>query len=156
MPSYRVHVVGGAVFGASCIYFLNAHTVTSPQTLATWMFCAMLGALFPDIDIKSKGQGIFYLFLIACLAAALMTRQKMLFIALAFLSFLPILSRHRGIFHNPWVITAVGGTFLLMAPRAFQNKAMLWNVAFFILGAFSHVILDIGFRGFWRRLTGKW
>ncbi len=155
MPSYKVHIVGGAVFATVFAYAINAHVCACPRTLATWMVCALLGSLFPDIDTKSKGQGIFYTFLAGCLLTAFLAKQKTLFIALAFLSFLPILSRHRGIFHNPWAITAVGTVALLMAPRTFQSKAMVWNVIFFIVGAFSHVILDIGFRGFWKRVIGK-
>jgi hypothetical protein len=155
MPSYKVHLVGGLATAAVLSYVVPGHATATWATFAAWTGSALLGALFPDIDTKSKGQRIFYAGLALCLLYALATQQHNLFIGLAVASMVPVTARHRGIFHHPWFITLLVIVALWMAPYGIRGDTFFWNMVFFAAGAYSHLILDYGFGGFWRRLMGR-
>ncbi len=60
MSGYRGHLVGGLVTFVALRNFLiplTGHTI--PQEFVC-LILTLLGALFPDVDIKSKGQQVFY------------------------------------------------------------------------------------------------
>src|SRR5882724_10040377 len=60
MPGYKGHLVGGA---AVYVLFLCCIIgVVKPSLLmaSEWLIFTLAGALFPDVDIKSKGQKYFY------------------------------------------------------------------------------------------------
>jgi len=59
MPNYKGHLAGGVV--TYCVV-LCALVGTAPSfmTAGEWLLFTLAGALFPDIDIKSKGQKYFY------------------------------------------------------------------------------------------------
>lgn len=152
MPSYKVHLVGGLATAA-----VVSAIVPGPYTwsaFAQWTACALLGSLFPDIDTKSKGQRIFYAALAVALLYALATSQHNLFLGLTALSIVPVTARHRGIFHHPWFITLLVLALFYFAPPWMRGRMFAWNCLFFAAGAYSHLLLDQGLGGFWRRLKG--
>ena len=59
MPGYKGHLVGGAVAYGVTVYLLRSLNPTA-ITLVEWFVCTLAGALFPDVDTKSKGQKYFY------------------------------------------------------------------------------------------------
>ncbi|MFN3394485.1 MAG: metal-dependent hydrolase, partial [Candidatus Thermochlorobacter sp.] len=68
MASYRGHIWGGLLFFVPLIillvFFFELYKQPLPMLLAQvaiLLSITLLFALFPDIDIKSKGQRIFYL-----------------------------------------------------------------------------------------------
>ena len=126
MPSYKVHLVGGFV-----TYVLILHCIFSSEpTIATILqglvFC-LLGALFPDIDVKSKGQKVFYSLLLILLLYLLYHEKYCMFIVMSFLAIIPILVRHRGIFHHLWFLMAMtfGISFFVKSFCGFYEQVML-------------------------------
>jgi len=62
MPGYKGHLVGGTVAYGLLFFGLVGVVVKQPSMLTAgeWLLFALAGSLFPDIDIKSKGQKYFY------------------------------------------------------------------------------------------------
>ena len=147
MPGYKGHLIGGAVVGALGIYLLQ-NMRPSAVTLIEWGICALLGALFPDIDIKSKGQKVFYRMLLMVFAFLLMSKRYQLFALISILSVVPMIVRHRGLFHKIWFV--IGFPLLVFwcisAYFPVYRVILLYDVSFFIAGALSHLWLDLGVR----------
>jgi membrane-bound metal-dependent hydrolase YbcI (DUF457 family) len=146
MPGYRGHSVGGLLaFGALrfALDSLNPTLLTSFE----WLSCALLGALFPDIDIKSRGQNIFYLALAVGYGIALMAGKlawSPFFVAAALF---PMLMRHRGLSHNIWFAVAISCCVGIGLTIAFptHTQAAWFDALFFGVGVISHLVLDAWF-----------
>lgn len=125
-------------------------------TNATYILASLIGGLFPDIDIKSKGQQLLYALIIPLLIASLLAHKIVFSILLATLGIIAPLLPHRGITHELWfVVTApfVGPILVsLYCPEYTEYAKMLY--LFFSIGAISHLILDFGPTELIRR-TGK-
>jgi membrane-bound metal-dependent hydrolase YbcI (DUF457 family) len=145
MPGYKNHLAGGVVAYGLTVYLLRSFNPTIP-TLVEWLVCALAGSLFPDIDTKSKGQKYFYsLLFVVCIALVIFKRFKIIAL-LACLCMIPLLVNHRGLLHRAW--------FLIGLPVALAFIGCQWmptcadafacNALFFIVGALSHVWLDVG------------
>jgi len=153
MPGYRTHLLAGAVLAAGLIYLLASFTSLTPITPSTsleWLCCALFGSLFPDIDIKSKIQ----IKLTSCLILALVTlvilKKYKLALILALISLFPVIAKHRTIFHSPLFILFIAS--LVAIATAIYLPALLTRVIldllFFVIGAFSHIYLDMGLKRF--------
>jgi membrane-bound metal-dependent hydrolase YbcI (DUF457 family) len=147
MPGYKGHLVGGCVAFGITLYVLRS---VSPgcAVMGEWLLCTLAGSLFPDIDVKSRGQNYFYKFLLVILAFLLLQGSIQLFIVLSILAFIPMLVRHRGLFHQLWFIISFP-LFVVMVLSAYfpqYGTILLFDVFFFIVGAISHLWLDLGMR----------
>ena len=156
MPGYRGHLVGGAVA------FVVAHNVIkifSPQMsvgttdIAVGLALCLLGALFPDIDIKSVGQRIFYSFALILSIFAILTHQHSLLAVLCVISLFPLVVSHRGVIHRLWFVVLVPLSVPLIV--SYGNSSLFVPsfvlYLYFLFGAISHLILDYGFLRFFRR-----
>ena len=144
MPGYKAHIVGGVVTFAVISFVLNNYLQPLPAVAFQWLGATVLGALFPDVDIKSKGQGIFYKGMLVCLVLLLWKRQAYLFVIMSFLALVPVLVRHRGLFHQVWfvVIMPLGIAFVAGQSFPVQSVLLLQTACFFSAGAISHLTLD--------------
>jgi len=144
MPGYKAHIVGGVVTFAAISFVLNNHLQPMPAVAFQWLGATILGALFPDVDIKSKGQGIFYKGMLLCLVLLLWKRQAYLFVIMSFLALVPVLVRHRGLFHQTWfvIVMPLGIAFLVGQSFPAHSRALLQTACFFSAGAVSHIFLD--------------
>ncbi len=147
MPGYKGHLVGGALaFG---VLFFLARLVVQPTWLTTaeWLGFALLGSLFPDIDIKSKGQKIFYWFVMVLFIVLIAQRRFQLLSYVSILAVIPMLARHRGLFHRLWFIigmpTVAAALIVNCSPK--YATPVFFDTLFFIGGAISHLWLDLGF-----------
>lgn len=149
MSGYRKHYLVAAGCGATLTLVLhNSGHVTHLFTLsnASFILASILGGLFPDIDIKSKGQQLLYAMLIPFLAAALLAQQILLSILLGALGVLSPLLPHRGITHELWFVIAaplIGPALIAMYCPEYTDFAAMCYV-FFVVGAVSHLVLDFG------------
>ncbi|HLW72749.1 MAG TPA: metal-dependent hydrolase [Candidatus Babeliales bacterium] len=160
MPGYKGHLVGGGVAFGLLFFGLVGTVIAQPSLLTAgeWLLFALAGSLFPDIDIKSKGQKYFYyvIFLFFIILAA-QQRFEML-TCFSFVIITPMLARHRGIFHNQWFVIAVPLILWIMVSMAMPrvSNQFFFDILFFITGALSHIWLDFGARQMIRRsLTRK-
>jgi hypothetical protein len=144
MPGYKAHIVGGVVTFAAISFFLNSYVQPVPAVAFQWLGATILGALFPDVDIKSKGQGIFYKGMLVCLLLLLWKRQAYLFVIMSFLALVPVLVRHRGLFHQIWfvIVMPLGIAFIVGQSFPLYTVVLLQTACFFSVGALSHIILD--------------
>ncbi|MFA5998952.1 MAG: metal-dependent hydrolase [Candidatus Babeliales bacterium] len=143
MPSYRVHLVGGLLTYLGILHVIK-HVEPSIHTIFQGLVFCLLGALFPDIDVKSKGQKVFYTLLLFFLIYLVAVQRYCLFVTVSFLGIIPILVRHRGIFHHIWFLLAIafGATLCVKSMCGSYEQVMINNCWFFFAGSVSHVVLD--------------
>jgi membrane-bound metal-dependent hydrolase YbcI (DUF457 family) len=151
MPSYKGHMIGGLVSYAGVLYLLRCHNPTV-FTAAEWLFFTLIGALFPDIDTKSKGQKFFYQ-LVGILLFVLLLQKRFQAVAfVAIIALFPLLVRHRGITHSLYFI--VGLSLLIVAFAHFVAPCyatiVFFDTLFFFVGACSHILLDRVITRIWR------
>jgi uncharacterized metal-binding protein len=145
MPGYKGHLVGGVItFGIvfACMYTSQVTTATALE----WLGFTLAGSLFPDIDIKSKGQKYFYWIFLALFLWLIYQKMHRLLAATSVVAIAPMLARHRGLFHKTWFV--VGAPFLVCAVVGIYvplvAKPLFCATIFFVAGALSHLFLDVG------------
>lgn len=145
MPNYKGHLVGGVVAFLLVINVIIVQKVSLVVALE-WLSFTSLGALFPDIDIKSKGQKIFYKVLVLVFLILLLKQRFMTIVFLSLLAFLPLVVRHRGMCHELWFVVSAPlvVAFALTCYFPKFSSFVLWDALFFIVGAVSHLYLDFG------------
>ncbi len=152
MPNYKGHMVGGLVSYAGVLYLLRCHNPTF-FTAAEWLFFTLVGALFPDIDTKSKGQKFFYQ-IVGMLLLFLLIQGRFQTVAfVAIIALFPLLVRHRGITHSLYFIVGLAlcvVTYTQLAAPCYAN-IVFFDTLFFFVGACSHVILDRVISRIWRK-----
>jgi hypothetical protein len=146
MPNYRGHVFGGCVVYVAVLAILNSYCI-SGFTALEWFLCTFAGALFPDIDTKSRGQKYFYWLVLVTLLFLIYRERFDLLAIISVCVTLPLLSKHRGIFHHFWFVTLVplGIWFFIRSFRPDLSDQLLFDTVFFIAGALSHLWLDFYF-----------
>ena len=149
MPSYEKHLAGGFATFIPLAFLLKQPT-TNFSDLTMWLFFCLIGSLFPDIDTKSHIQKWIYAFALILIVIFYFLNRALspLFLLLA----LPLLVRHRGLFHNPRFLLALAIFIaILLKLNLLKIGQNYWILAlFFLLGAYSHLILDLGFKQFSR------
>lgn len=146
MSGYRGHLVGGLVTFVALRHFLlplTGHTI--PQETVC-LVLTLLGALFPDVDIKSKGQQIFYSLALLVAGMAFVERAWNSLAWLGLMCFFPLAVVHRGPMHNPYVLIATPWIIARGLEGLFPKVHTLSPMyhVFFIAGALSHLVLDYG------------
>lgn len=152
MPGYKGHLAGGCVayvLMLGLLYSLPYEALASSSLVAIrWLICVLAGSLFPDIDVKSKGQKYFYWVILGFFLLLIIERKFKLLAVSSIVSVFPMLVKHRGIFHKTWfVILAPIGVWALIGTYAPEySNAFFLDVLFFIVGALSHLWLDLGLK----------
>jgi hypothetical protein len=156
MPGYRGHLIGGSVAFVVIHNVLSSFApemVTGANDMLIGALLCLLGALFPDIDIKSVGQRVFYSFALLLSMLAILSHHYSLLAVLAVLGLFPLVVPHRGVIHRLWFVVLV--PFSVPLILAYGN-AELFAPSFilylyFLAGAVSHLMLDYGIVRFFRR-----
>ena len=127
-----------------------AHFITNiwPWLLTAleFFFFTIAGAMFPDIDIKSKSQKYLYSTFFVALLILIGKKEFKTVAFLSTLSCMPIFATHRGLFHRLWfviLITFICWCWLSMLLPAFTTTFSYYAL-FFVAGAISHLWLDMG------------
>lgn len=152
MSNYKGHLTGGLFVYVIALYFV---LTTKSITIATgieWLLFTLAGSLFPDIDIKSKGQKLFYTIALILSIILLLLDHIQALIILSFICLVPIIVRHRGIFHRLWFVITVPCilSFVLCMYMPGCNRIIWFDTLFFIIGAVSHLWLDLGLKRMFR------
>ena len=147
MPNFKGHLFGGLLFYGIAIFLLSLSQV-SWTTQLYWLCATLAGALFPDIDIKSKGQHLFLKILVLLLIVCLFLKAYIPVVMILMLSLLPLIIPHRGLFHDLGFITILCGLIdlLLIFFLPHKAKTIIVTSLFFMLGVTSHLILDKGLK----------
>ncbi len=148
VPGYRGHLIGGTAAFALTFYLFQ-NQCHSSTTAIQWLICALAGALFPDIDVKSKGQKYFYWVVLALLLIFLMAQEFELLAVCGITSIIPMLCKHRGLFHEPWFVVGLPATLWASISIAYPQytQIVFFYALFFAIGALSHLYLDRGVKG---------
>jgi membrane-bound metal-dependent hydrolase YbcI (DUF457 family) len=150
MPNYRGHLVGGATtYGIVVATLIATRPSFEPRIddLAVWLIMCLLGSLFPDVDIRSKGKHIFYHFLLLIMIIALISKNWNAILFIVLTALFPHFARHRGTMHSIWFILAA--PFLIITGLTiFYGNTIITPAfgcyIFFVAGALSHLVLDFG------------
>lgn len=156
MPGHHTHKAAGALAAVATILLTHASlpltALWTTQNIAR-IFAGIAGGMFPDIDTKSRGQRLWYMLLVPLLGAAILMQHKVFICILCALGVIPPLLPHRGVTHELW--------FVLLAPLGGPVVASMYQPAylhtaidiyfFFVLGAITHLLLDLGPLGMFRR-----
>lgn len=152
MPNYKAHLVGG--LGAFGLVAWATQRLSAPwTTLVEWVSFALLGSLFPDVDIRSKGRIVFFRLLIPVIGYCLVQQHYNSVGVLCILALLAILIPHRTLFHSVWFIiifSLVPAVYAQVYAPTYA-RIITWDCIFFATGALSHVILDFGPKRLYRK-----
>ncbi|HEB41493.1 MAG TPA: hypothetical protein ENI08_00545 [Candidatus Dependentiae bacterium] len=150
MPGYKGHLIGGvAAFGITLLVSTKIFALDYSLVMAAeWLICALAGSLFPDIDVKSKGQKYFYWVVLALFIFCILWQKYKLLAGCSVIVVMPMLVRHRGIFHRLWfvILVPLAIWFFVSFYVPYIQQRMLLDTIFFIAGAISHLWLDLGIR----------
>lgn len=154
MPNYKAHIGGGVVFFfiSLCIAIYYCTFNVEFSLGVQWLASCIFGALFPDIDTKSKIQRFVYIGMLGFLLFLAYQKQSSLFIAVTFLAMVPLIVNHRTLFHRPIFILFIGLTAATLLTMYQPSLKIIFfsNAFFFIIGCISHIFLDKGFKGVFR------
>lgn len=147
MPNHRTHLTAGLVSSALLIYAINlfdASFLKSPSLIFLYACFALAGSIFPDIDIDSKMQRMFWPLITIAVGITLVFSQWHLFFILTISVLFVASIGHRTITHSVWFSLFFP---LLLAWYIQSNHPMLRSIAytsafFFSVGAWSHIFLD--------------
>jgi hypothetical protein len=146
MPNYKVHLIGG---GASFLLmsqitsFIFSYQFIDKNIIPCFAIC-LLGSIFPDIDIHSKMQKMFFLMMPIVFITTIMSKNLNLFFAMAGMVVIITIIKHRTLTHQAWFLIAIPGLAVLYVsyhyPSIFDDLIILY--VFFIGGGLSHIFLD--------------
>jgi len=146
MPNFKGHLAGGIFIYLVAMYWILSNQTISLSTSLEWLLFTLAGSLFPDVDTKSKGQKLFYWIALALSLFLLSNNRMQEFVILGLCSLVPLLVGHRGIFHKTWFVilvpASIAGICCLYMPHC--EKIIMYDTFFFIMGALSHLWLDLG------------
>lgn len=151
MASHRGHISIAVVFGAALLAGLastaSAAAMPLPERAVTGvgvLWTGVLFALFPDVDIKSRGQLLFYRLFVGLDLVLIATEQYVVAACFGLLALLPIISRHRGWTHS-YIAMLVVPAPILVAPMYFAGAPVLDGLPYYlggVTGYFSHLVAD--------------
>lgn len=152
MPGYKGHISFAVVFGLILIVGLGTTSLAKAMSLSLQLstalgvlWLAVLFALFPDIDIKSAGQKLFYrLFFVLDIGLIIAEKYKESAL-LGLLIIIPILSRHRGWTHTIFAMLLIPLPILLLPMYYTKNYYNTEGLPFYlgaVAGYFSHLVAD--------------
>jgi hypothetical protein len=146
MAGYKGHLYGGLVVYACVITMVLSSGLATTLTVFEWLLFSLAGALFPDVDIKSKGQKLFYSVVCCLLVFFFYQGSFELFAVVTSLAMVPLLVNHRGLFHRTWfvILFPAGIAWSVVYYFPYYQKEILLDTIFFISGALSHLWLDFG------------
>ena len=142
--------IAGGVYTGAMLFVPVVQLAEYAQLLQDWQpiaavfVLAMLFALFPDVDIKSKGQGIFYwgAFFLDLLLIANGYLQAAAYLGI--IAMLPLLTKHRGWTHSVWSAVMIPLP-LIVVPYLYDEKLLGISVVLYgsaVMGYLSHLLFD--------------
>ena len=146
MASGKGHILGGLVFLWLFLTILaNFFFVPSAMEIIIFAAIAVMFSLWPDVDIKSIGQKVFYtIFFVtdAILVFYFQDYKTAAFFGL--LIILPILAKHRGWTHSRLTAVLLPTPLLLVPMYVFEGSLAQGIPYYFaaVTGYFSHLFFD--------------
>ena len=114
-----------------------------PEVAFLFLIC-ILASLWPDIDVKSKGQRLFYLLFFAADTLLIYSKHFLASAILGYLAMLPLLFPHRSFTHSKSA-ALIFCLPILLIPMGIQLHLTWSGLPYFLaalLGYLSHLVLD--------------
>ena len=155
MSGYRGHISGAVIFFAiymvGLIFLLSSGGASSQALLPNSVFtvvalciiCVLFG-LWPDVDINSKGQDIFYALFFVLDVALIYYGRFHEAAYLGLFCILPVLGKHRGWTHTYWAMIIIPSPILLL-PYVYTPLNPWAGLPYYgaaVVGYFSHLFMD--------------
>ena len=146
MASGKGHLLGGFVFAWIFLAILsNIFFVPSAMEVVIFVGIAVMFSLWPDVDIKSIGQKVFYsIFFVTDSILVFYFKDYKTAAFFGLLIILPVLAKHRGWTHS--TITAILlPTPLLLVPMYVIDGNLVQGLPYYfsaVAGYFSHLFFD--------------
>lgn len=146
MSSFVPHFTAGAIVGSiGAGVSLGMVNDSNVLTVSLPLICGVMGALTPDMDIKSKSSMVMYLFFLSISCYFFFKeRVDLAFLTLVY-SIIPQFFGHRGFIHSFifGVISSIGLYFALTGLlNIISLPAMIASITYFV-GFLSHKALDV-------------
>lgn len=155
MAGYKGHLAGATLFvlgyiallayafsvDAAYEQFSALEQIGYPLSLVV---LALLFGLWPDVDINSKGQRIFYSIFLVTDLFLIATEQFRAAAYLGLVALLPVLSHHRGWTHTWWAMLLIPSPLLIL-PYLHVPERPLVGLPFYgaaVVGYLSHLVVD--------------
>ena len=144
MPSYRGHVAAGCCVYVGTFFVARDAMHCLPVHWVELLIFTIIGSLFPDVDTKSKGQQLVYALSFLLIILLIAQSYTLAALAISLCCFLPLLGKHRGIFHDPLFLMCGIGCACIILLQNFPHYKMriLYDTLFFVCGVASHIALD--------------
>ncbi len=145
MPGYKTHLVGGAaVFVATSLVISTTLSMPTSTQFIGYLSCSLLGSIFPDIDVASKMQRLFFIVATVALSCALLTNRTACFLIIGGSVLLVTFLRHRTLTHQVFFLISMPAFFALGAVYLYKLpfNLVVNSTIFFVMGCLSHVLLD--------------
>ena len=140
MSMFREHYIGGLIaytlffvisLGASLIGQFaiqlpldrNPTIPFEPWRIGACFVIAVLSGLWPDVDIKSRSQQIFYRIFLIFSVILILRKQYLQSAILGIFAMLPLLGKHRGWTHSRLTMLLLPAVFFVL-PLYFENAAI--------------------------------
>jgi len=145
MSSGKGHLFGGFIFVLVAIHTISNYFFQPDLLdLILYLSIGLMFSVWPDVDIKSIGQKLFYtIFFITDIYLILLNEFKIAaFFGLIII--LPILANHRGWTHSKIAMILIPTPFLIY-PIYISGSFDFSGLPFYacaVTGYFSHLVLD--------------
>ena len=140
MSMFREHYIGGLIaytlfftlsLGASLFGQVamqvplerNPTISFNPWSVGACFVIAVLSGLWPDVDIKSRSQQIFYRIFLIFSAILILRKQYLQSAILGIFAMLPLLGKHRGWTHSRLTMLLLPAVFLVL-PFYFEGAVV--------------------------------
>ncbi|ACF13254.1 membrane-bound metal-dependent hydrolase [Chloroherpeton thalassium ATCC 35110] len=145
MSSYKGHLFGGALFfiplSVVLVLFFDYNTLSKFEFLlqvGILFSITLLFSLWPDVDIKSKGQLIFYRFFVGVDVVLILTQKLQESAFLGLFAMLPLIGRHRGWTHSLWAAFLIPTPFLFL-PLFYAGKPLYFGMPYYLAALFGYI-----------------
>ena len=146
MASGKRHIIGGFVFFWLFLTILsNFFFIPSVMEIIIFAAIAVMFSLWPDVDIKSLGQKVFYtIFFITDTTLIFYFKDYKTAAFFGLLIILPVLAKHRGWTHSKITAVLLPTPLLLVPMYAYEGTLMEGLPYYFaaVTGYFSHLFFD--------------
>ena len=143
MSMFREHYIGGLIaytlffvlsFGASIFGQFamqvpleqNPTIPFNPWGIGACFVVAVLSGLWPDVDIKSRSQQIFYRIFLIFSTILILRKQYFQSAVLGIFAMLPLLGKHRGWTHSRLTMLLLPAVFLIL-PFYFEGAVVSFD-----------------------------
>ena len=145
MSGYKGHSVGAVVLLLVAMHFFGNY-FHNPDLVDIILYAAIavMFGLWPDVDIKSKGQKIFYSIFFVTDLYLIINQEYKIAAYFGLIIILPILARHRGWTHTLTAMILIPLPILLY-PMYNLGDITLSGLPYYaaaVTGYFSHLVLD--------------